>query len=54
MIRYNACEQFLKGRYMSYINQIAYNMDRRYEVLNQELAWKLAEENNHEGIKEIA
>lgn len=39
---------------MKYINQIAYNLDRRDEKPNQELAKKLADENNHEGIKEIA
>lgn len=39
---------------MKYINQIAYNLDRRDEEPNQELARILAEENNHEGIKEIA
>lgn len=39
---------------MKYINQIAYNLDRRDEEPNQELARTLAEENNHEGIKEIA
>ncbi len=39
---------------MSYINQIAYNLGRRDEVPNQELAKKLAKENNAEGIQEIA
>jgi hypothetical protein len=39
---------------MNYINQIAYHLQRRDEVPNQELARKLAEEENIEGIKEIA
>ncbi len=39
---------------MKYISQIAYNMGERSEVPNQELARKLAEENNEEGIKEMA
>ena len=39
---------------MSYINEIAYHLGIRSEVPNQILAKKLAEENNKEGIKEIA
>ena len=39
---------------MSYINEIAYYLGIRSEVPNQELARRLAQENNEEGIKEIA
>lgn len=39
---------------MAYINEIAYNLERRDEVPNQELAKKLADNNCVEGIEEIA
>ncbi|MCK5130000.1 MAG: hypothetical protein KAQ68_09115 [Clostridiales bacterium] len=38
---------------MKYIDQIAYSLERRDEVPNQELARKLADEKNHEGIQEM-
>ncbi len=38
---------------MQYINLISYNLDRRDEVPNQELARKLADEESTEGIKEM-
>lgn len=39
---------------MSYINEIAFHLNRRDEVPNQELAARLAEADNREGIQEIA
>lgn len=39
---------------MAYVERIAYHLKRRDEVPNQELAKELAEENNEEGIKEMA
>ena len=39
---------------MTYIEKIAYHLDRRDEVPNQELAALLAEEENQAGIAEIA
>jgi hypothetical protein len=39
---------------MTYIEKIAYHLGRRDEVPNQELAALLAEEENHQGIDEIA
>jgi len=39
---------------MAYIDKIAYNLNRRDEVPNQELAKELVESNNIEGFDEIA
>jgi hypothetical protein len=39
---------------MTYIEKIAYHLGRRDEIPNQELADLLAEEENHQGIEEIA
>ncbi len=39
---------------MVYIDKIAYNLNRRDEAPNQELAKELVESNNIEGFDEIA